>query len=66
MDNLVTPPFQKVCGNCHVVDIIIFLMGGVHYDTCLSKSTVQILSVLHGSITTNDEHVLLSIECKWL
>jgi hypothetical protein len=27
---------------------------------------VQKLSFLHGSTATNDEHVLLTIESKWL
>ncbi len=36
-----------------------------HRNTC-SKSIVQKLGFLHGSITTNDEHVLLTIKCKWL
>ncbi len=62
----VTLPFQKVCGNYHVVDIIIFPMGGVHYNTCFSKSIVQKLGFFHSSIATNDELVLLTIECKWL
>jgi hypothetical protein len=25
--NLVAPPFQKVCGNCHVMDVIISPTG---------------------------------------
>jgi len=33
---------------------------------CCSKSTVQKLSFLHGSITTNDEPTILIIEGKWL
>jgi hypothetical protein len=28
--SLVAFPFQKVCGNCHVMDVIIFLNGCVH------------------------------------
>jgi hypothetical protein len=62
--NHVTTPFEKVCGKCHVVDIMIYPTGGVHYNTCFSKSMVQKLHFLHGSIATNDEHVLLIIECK--
>jgi len=50
------PPFQKVCGNCHV--------GGIYYNVCHLKSTIQKLSFLHGSIATNDELVLLIIEGK--
>ncbi len=58
-------PFQKVCGNCHVTNVTISPMGGVYYNAC-SKSTVQKLNFLHGSIATNDELVLLTIEGKWL
>jgi len=53
--SLVVRPFQKVCGNCHVMDVIIYPMDGVHK-----------LSFLCGSITTIDELVLLTIEVKWL
>jgi hypothetical protein len=58
-------PFQKVCGNCHVTDFTIFLIGGVYNDYC-SNSMVQKLSFLRGSIGTNDELMLLTIEGKWL
>ncbi len=51
---------------CHVVDIIISPTGDVHCDTCHSKSMVQKLGFLHGSIITNDELLLLTIEGKWL
>ncbi len=34
------------------------------YNTC-SKSTMKKLDFLHGSIITNDEFVLLTIESKW-
>jgi hypothetical protein len=27
--NLVMPPFPKVCGNCHVANVTIFLASGV-------------------------------------
>jgi hypothetical protein len=60
------PPFQKVCENYHVANVIISLMGGVHCNVCRSKSTIQKLSFLHGSITTNNEPMLLTIEGKWL
>jgi hypothetical protein len=63
--NLTTPPFQKVCGNCHVVDVTIFPAGGAYCNVCQSKSMVQKLGFIHGSITTNDELVLLIIEGKW-
>jgi hypothetical protein len=64
--NLATPPFQKVCGNCHIVDVTISPTGGVYYNVCCSKSTIQKLGIVHGSIVTNNEHVLLIIEDKWL
>jgi hypothetical protein len=57
-------PFQKVCGNCHIEDVTISLVGGVYYNICCLKLTVQKLSFLHGSIITNDELVLLTIEGK--
>ncbi len=64
--NLVTLPFQKICGNCHVVDVIIFLTSGVHYNACHSKSMVQKIGFFHGSIAINDELMLFIIESKWL
>jgi hypothetical protein len=64
--SFVTLPFQKVCGNCHVTDVIISPIGGVYYNACHSKSTSQKLSFFCGSIATNDELVLLTIEGKWL
>jgi hypothetical protein len=63
--NLVMLPFQKVCRNCHVVDVAISPTGGVYCNAYHSKSMVQKLSFLRGSITTNDELVLLIIEGKW-
>jgi hypothetical protein len=58
------PPFQKVCANCHVANVIISPTCGVHYDICHSKSMVQKLGFLHDSVATKDEHVLLTIEGK--
>ncbi len=63
--SVVAPPFQKKIENCHVAHVIISQMGGVHCNVCHSKSMVQNSSFLHDSITTNDEHVLLTIEGKW-
>jgi hypothetical protein len=63
--NLHTPPFQKVCGNCHVVDVTISPTCGVYCNACHSKSMVQKIDFLRGSITTNDELVLLIMEGKW-
>jgi hypothetical protein len=65
-NSLATPPFQKVCGNCHVADATISPASGVYFNICCSKSMVQKLGFIRGSITTNDEHVLLTIEGKWL
>jgi hypothetical protein len=59
-------PFQKVCRNFHIADVIISSMGSVHCNTCHSKSTIQKSGFLHGSITSNDELMLLIIEGKWL
>jgi hypothetical protein len=64
--SFVAVPFQKVCRNCHVRDVIISLVGGVYCNACHSKSMDQKLSFLCGSIATNDELVLLTIEGKWL
>ncbi len=41
---LTTFPFQKICTNYHVANIIIFPTGGVHCNTCCSKSTIKKLS----------------------
>ncbi len=59
-------PFQKVCGNCHVANVIIFARGGVYYNACCSKSIVQKLNFFDSSIATNDKLVLLIIKGKWL
>jgi hypothetical protein len=64
--NPIAPSFQKVCGNYHVANVINSLMGGVHYNACCSKSIVQKLGFLDGSIITNNEPILLTIEGKWL
>jgi hypothetical protein len=56
---------QKVCGNCHVANVIISPTSGVHCNVCCSKSMVQKLNFLHGSIATNDEPMLLTIDDKW-
>jgi hypothetical protein len=61
----IVPPFQKKCGSCHVLDVIISPMGGVYCNDCCSKSVVQKLGFLPGSIITNDEPMLLTIENKW-
>jgi hypothetical protein len=62
--SLVVPPFQKVCENYHITDVIISPMSSVHCNTCSSKSTIQKLGFLCGSIATNDEPMLLTIESK--
>ncbi len=60
----ITLPFQKVWINCHVTNITISLTCGVYCNVNRLKSTVK--NFLHDSIITNDEHVLLIIEDKWL
>jgi hypothetical protein len=64
--SLVAPPFQKVCANCHVKEVTIFPTCGVYCNVYRSKSTIQKLGFFRGSIATNDEHVLLIVEGKWL
>ncbi len=64
--SLIMPPFQKVCGNCHIADVIISPMGNVHCNARHSKSTIQKSGFLRDSIATNDEHVLLITGGKWL
>jgi hypothetical protein len=48
------------------VGVIIFPTCSVHCNACRSKSTIQKSGFLHGSIATNDEFMLLTIEGKWL
>ncbi len=52
---LVVPPFQKVCGNYHIIDVTISPIGGVYCNIFHSKSMVQKLVFLRGFITINDE-----------
>jgi len=59
-----TPPFQEVCGNCHLVDIIISLIGDVHCNVCQSKSKVIKSRFLRATIATSKEPILLTIEGK--
>jgi hypothetical protein len=56
--SLVALPFQKICGTCYVLDVIISPMGGVYCKDCCSKSMVQKLGFFRGSIVTNDEPML--------
>jgi hypothetical protein len=64
--NLTAPPFQKVCGNFHVANVIIYSIGNVHCNAYHSKSKLHKSSFLQGSIATNDGPVILTIEGKWL
>jgi len=64
--NLVVPPFQKVCGNYNIMYVIISPTCNVHCNACCSKSAIQKSGFLCGSIITNDEPMLLTIEGKWL
>jgi hypothetical protein len=45
--SLVVLPFQKVCGNCHIADVIISPMGSVHCNACHSKSTIRLSLWFH-------------------
>jgi hypothetical protein len=56
--NPIAPPFQKVHGSCHVANVTISPTSGFYYNTCHSKSTIQKLGFLRGSIVSSDEHVL--------
>jgi hypothetical protein len=64
--SLVVLPFQKVCANCYVAKVTISQKGGDYCNAYRSKSMIQKLSFFRGSIATNDEFVLLTIEGKWL
>jgi hypothetical protein len=64
ISSLITPPFQKVCGNCHVADVIIRSIADVHCNVCSSKSNVHKSCFFHGSIATNVGSMLLTIEGK--
>jgi hypothetical protein len=55
--NHVVPPFQKKCENYHVADVTISSTSDVYCNVYHSKSTIQKLGFLCGSIATNDEHV---------
>ncbi len=61
MVNSVAFRFEKVCENCHIVSVINFLTCSVHCNACHLKS-----SFFYGSVATNDEPMLLTIEGKWL
>ncbi len=60
------PPFQKVCGNSHVANLITCSTCDVHYNAYHSKSKIHKSSFLQDSIVTNDGTILLTIEGKWL
>jgi hypothetical protein len=62
----IAPPFQKVCGNCHVANVTISPTGSVYCNIRRSQLTVQKLVFFCSSIATNDELVLLTIKGKWL
>jgi len=61
-----TPPFQKVCGNRHVANIIISLTSDVHCNVCRSKPKDVNFEFLCATILTIEKHMLLTIEGKWL
>jgi hypothetical protein len=63
--NVITPPFQKVCENCHVADVIIYSTTDVHCTVCSSKSNVHKSCFFHGLIATNVGSMLMTIEGKW-
>ncbi len=61
-----TPPFQKVCGNCHVANVTISPTCDVYCNNFKKKLKVKKLGFFHGSIATNDEPMLLTVKGKWL
>jgi hypothetical protein len=63
--SLVAFPFQKVCENCHVMDVIISPTCGVHCNLSFKINSSIFFLFFCGSITTNDEPMLLTIEGKW-
>jgi mRNA-degrading endonuclease HigB of HigAB toxin-antitoxin module len=64
--SLVTPPFQKVCDNRRVANIIISLTSDVHCNVCRSKPKDVKYGFLCATILTSKKHMLLTIEGKWL
>ncbi len=63
--SLVAFPFQKVCENCHVMDVIISPTCGVHCNLSFKINSSISFLFFCGSIATNDEPMLLTIEGKW-
>jgi hypothetical protein len=39
--SLIVPTFQKVCGNCHVANVIISLASGVYYNIVIQNQLFQ-------------------------
>jgi BarA-like signal transduction histidine kinase len=60
------PPFQKVCGNYCLIDIIISPTSDVYSNACCSKSKAVKSKFLCATIITNKEPMLLTIKGKWL
>jgi hypothetical protein len=64
--NPMAPPFQKVCGNYCLIDIIISPTGDVYSNACCSKSKVVKFEFMCATIITSEEPMLLTIKGKWL
>jgi hypothetical protein len=62
--SLAKPPFQKVCGNRHVANIIISLTSHVHCNVCCSKPKDVKSRFLCATIPTSEKHMSLTIEGK--
>jgi hypothetical protein len=61
--SLAKPPFQKVCGNRRVTNIIILLISDVHCNVCCSKPKDVKYGFLCATIPTSEKH-MLTIEGK--
>jgi mRNA-degrading endonuclease HigB of HigAB toxin-antitoxin module len=64
--SLATPPFQKNCSNRRFTNIIILLTSDVHCNVRHSKPKDLKSGFLCATIPTNEKHMLLTIEGKWL
>jgi hypothetical protein len=61
IDSPVTPPFQKLCENCHVVNVIISPMGGVHSNVGFQEDIQQFIPQVKTSLKGESLIVPLAI-----
>jgi hypothetical protein len=64
--SLMAPPFQNFCGNYYLINIIISSTNDVYCNACCSKSKAVKSELLHVTIITNEEPMLLTIKGKCL